>query len=239
MSAVPAPTSDNSVEPNSAWLAGTLSCIAGTVDVISWITLSGLFTAHVTGNLVVMAADGVAGREMHLAAAIAVPLFIAITATIGAAVQILQPPGQCKVQLLLAGQFVLLAACAAFVSIAGSSGDIWVAVLAIAAMATQNALLHLSVTPVPTTAVMTGNIVSATLAMVALLLAKGALRDAAQKQWRQASPILLGFVVGCVAGAGAAAWLDRGAWFVPAALSALLWAGVGGSGSSRFKTGGI
>lgn len=216
--------------PNMPWFAGGLSCIAGMVDVTSWITLSGLFTAHVTGNLVVMAADGVAGQHMHLAAAIAIPLFVILTAAIGVVVQIVQPSARRKLLAMLAIQSLLLAGCALVALLCPASlaaAGLWIALLAIASMAFQNALLHLSLTPVPTTAVMTGNIVSATLALVGMCLAKDAARQQARAQWHQTGPILLGFVLGCLAGAGAVAWLGSGAWSVPATASMLLWAKVG------------
>jgi uncharacterized membrane protein YoaK (UPF0700 family) len=37
-------------------LPGVLSVIAGSTDVISFLGLGGLFTAHITGNLVILAA---------------------------------------------------------------------------------------------------------------------------------------------------------------------------------------
>jgi uncharacterized membrane protein YoaK (UPF0700 family) len=42
---------------NSNWLLPTvLSTTAGATDVISFLALGGLFTAHTTGNLVILAA---------------------------------------------------------------------------------------------------------------------------------------------------------------------------------------
>ena len=52
-----------------------LSIIAGMVDVIGFLSL-GLFTAHVTGNLVVIAAQVVRGGPPHLAQILAVPVFM-------------------------------------------------------------------------------------------------------------------------------------------------------------------
>src|SRR5258705_4200616 len=63
-------------------LAGTrllpfvLSVIAGSVDVIGFLGLGGLFIAHITGNLVVLAARSVGGEEASVAHLLAVPVFV-------------------------------------------------------------------------------------------------------------------------------------------------------------------
>src|SRR5712672_3079606 len=61
-------------------LPAVLSLVAGSVDVISFVGLGGLFAAHITGNLVIMAAHIVAGREAPLALMISVPVFIIVLA---------------------------------------------------------------------------------------------------------------------------------------------------------------
>ena len=53
-----------------------LSVIAGMVDLTGFLTLGHIFTAHVTGNLVVAAADAVHGGPFHLAQALAIPVFM-------------------------------------------------------------------------------------------------------------------------------------------------------------------
>src|SRR5436309_6623909 len=58
----------------------TLSLIAGMVDVTSFLLLDGLFAAHVTGNVVVLAADVATGQPVRPAVVLAVFVFIAVTA---------------------------------------------------------------------------------------------------------------------------------------------------------------
>src|SRR5882762_528364 len=57
-------------------LPTVLSLTAGSVDVISFLGLGGLFTAHITGNLVILASRIVTGGEAPIAPMISVPVFI-------------------------------------------------------------------------------------------------------------------------------------------------------------------
>ena len=49
---------------NAKMLPAVLSVIAGSVDAISFLGLGGLFTAHVTGNLVVLVAHLATGSRV-------------------------------------------------------------------------------------------------------------------------------------------------------------------------------
>ena len=53
-----------------------LSVIAGMVDLTGFFTLGNVFTAHITGNLVVLAAAAVRGGPLSLAQALSIPVFI-------------------------------------------------------------------------------------------------------------------------------------------------------------------
>src|SRR2546425_9539042 len=62
----------------SDWLLPTvLSTTAGAVDVIGFLTLGGLFTAHITGNVVIVAAHYVTGGFSQIGPLLAVPVFMA------------------------------------------------------------------------------------------------------------------------------------------------------------------
>ena len=66
-----------------------LSVIAGMVDLTGFFTLGHVFTAHITGNLVVAAAAAVNGSRFNLAQTLAVPVFmLALVVKIG--------PGHCR-----------------------------------------------------------------------------------------------------------------------------------------------
>jgi hypothetical protein len=53
-----------------------LSVIAGMVDLTSFLTLGNIFAAHITGNLVVIAAVLVRGGPLKLEQALAIPAFM-------------------------------------------------------------------------------------------------------------------------------------------------------------------
>src|SRR5271170_7248662 len=62
----------------SRTLPFVLSVIAGSTDVIGFLGLSGLFTAHITGNLVVLAAHIVAGDPTIFSYVLSVPVFMMV-----------------------------------------------------------------------------------------------------------------------------------------------------------------
>src|SRR5919204_5680699 len=59
-------------------LPAVLSTTAGAVDVIGFLALGGLFTAHITGNVVVLAAHYVTGGFSEVGPLLAVPVFVAV-----------------------------------------------------------------------------------------------------------------------------------------------------------------
>src|SRR4029077_7196578 len=103
---VPIPSIDSS--PAIKLLPFVLSFVAGSVDVISFLGLDGLFTAHITGNLVVLAAHILARGETTLALVISVPLFIIILAATRVLAVGLERGGVPSLAVLLFVQFALL-----------------------------------------------------------------------------------------------------------------------------------
>src|SRR5712664_1824157 len=59
-------------------LPAVLSVTAGAVDVIFFLALGGLFTAHITGNVVVLAAHYVTGGFSEVGPLLAVPVFVTV-----------------------------------------------------------------------------------------------------------------------------------------------------------------
>jgi uncharacterized membrane protein YoaK (UPF0700 family) len=59
-------------------LPSVLSLTAGSMDVIGYLGFGGLFTAHITGNLVIVAAHVVTGEVAQWAAILSVPVFMLV-----------------------------------------------------------------------------------------------------------------------------------------------------------------
>jgi hypothetical protein len=63
-------------------LPAVLSTTAGAVDVIGFLAVGGLFTAHITGNVVIVAAHYVTGGFSQVGPLLAVPVFMAVLALV-------------------------------------------------------------------------------------------------------------------------------------------------------------
>src|SRR5712675_2406146 len=149
---------------NARLLPTVLSIIAGSADAIGFLGLGGLFTAHVTGNLVILAAHLASGSGAPVAPMLSVPVFVAalgLTRLLAGAVERI---GFASLRPLLLLQLLLLVG---FLVLCVSAGpridpDAPIAILAgmlgVSAMAVQNALVQVSLKGAPSTAVMTTNI---------------------------------------------------------------------------------
>jgi uncharacterized membrane protein YoaK (UPF0700 family) len=227
---IPATTGRPASPVSSVALTAALSLLAGVTDVTSWLLLGGFFSAHVTGNLVVIAADIVSGRSAGIAALLAIPVF-ALTAAAATVISrrlgLRGASSRGITTILLGAQTALLILAAALSFGTRASHDptqplaVVIGLCAVCAMATQNAFLHLVPPKAASTAVMTGNLVAGTIALVDLILSRGA-SSSARTRWHEAWPLLAGFVGGCLIGAaGAVAFSDR-ASLTPAVLSCIL-----------------
>jgi len=204
-----------------------LSIIAGMVDLTGFFTLGNIFTAHVTGNLVLAAAAAVRGGPLNLAQALAIPVFIAAVAATWLIAQASHRNGPALARVLLVVQFVLLAAVLAFSVVTKPSTNphglmAGIAVMiAVSAMACQYALLRLALPRVVSTAVMTGNLTNATLTLMEILSKRGSVTAADAERLTASLILLAGFLIGCLVAAAAVSVLADWAWSLPLALAAL------------------
>ena len=187
-------------------LAAVLSMTAGTVDVIGFLALGGLFVAHITGNLVVLAAHYITGGFSQIGPLLSVPVFIAVLGAVMWFSSTKEAHGTLRILLilhavLLAGFFGLAVVLGPFPNPDGATA-VTVGMLGVAAMATQNALVKLDLPGFPSTAVLTTNTVQLTINLATLL--RGNRRPDEIARARRGAQMTFsafaGFVAGCTAG---------------------------------------
>jgi uncharacterized membrane protein YoaK (UPF0700 family) len=223
---VPTPSIESSL--SARLLPTVLSIIAGSVDAIGFLGLGGLFAAHVTGNLVILAAHLVGGGETLVAAMLSVPVFVAALGLTRLLAGALERIGFASLRPLLLLQFLLLVG---FLGLCISAGpridaDAPIAVLAgmlgVSAMAVQNALVQISLKGAPSTAVMTTNITRFMMDVGDVMFGRrpadvAKARDRAMRTW----PTIVGFAVGCGLGATCEAAIGLKSLALPAGLALL------------------
>ena len=204
-----------------------LSLVAGMVDLIGFLTLGNVFTAHITGNLVVVSAVLVRGGPLNLAQALAIPVFILAVAAMWLLARASHRSGPGLARLLLLVHFLLLSG----VLILSVLTRPWsnphglmagiIVMFAVAAMASQYALFRLAMPRTISTAVMTGNLTNTVLSLLDTLSQTRAAMEGAAERLRTSLHLLFGFLVGCVVAAVAVSLLGEWAWSFPVALAGL------------------
>jgi len=205
-----------------------LSLVGGSTDTVGFLGLNGLFTAHITGNLVVLAARVVAGDPAVLAYLLSVPVFILVlllTSLLAerferSGIKPLRPLMSLEVLLLLA--FFLLCVTSHAPFALDSARALATGMCGVAAMAVQTALVQICLADAPSTAAMTTNVTQFVFSVAELVCRRdGSEAEQARKRISRTLPVIIGFVLGSALGAaGDAAW---GLWSlsVPTALSLL------------------
>ncbi|WP_033365301.1 YoaK family protein [Bordetella sp. FB-8] len=200
-------------------LTSLLGFNAGYVDTAGFLALNGLFTAHVTGNFVTLAASLVHGTNGALAKLSALPVFCVLvvlsrlTRSVGG---------------LMATKIVLLAAAAVLMIAYGpfpdsDAGPAFAAgMLLVAAMSVQNAVQRMYLTSAPPSTLMTGTTTQIMLDLADLLRgADSAARTAAWARLRKMVPAVLVFAAGCAAAALAYVWMGMWCFALPPAVAAM------------------
>jgi uncharacterized membrane protein YoaK (UPF0700 family) len=210
-----------------ARLAPLLSVIAGMVDLIGFFTLGNVFTAHITGNLVVMAAVAVRGGPLNLAQALAIPVFAFALAAVWLVARASNRRGPSLARLLLLIQLLLLTGVLSFSVIAkpaahphGLMAGI-AAMIAVSSMACQYAIFHLALPGAISTAVMTGNLTNTVLSLMDTVSSGRPLMTGDDGRLKRSLQLLFGFLVGCFAAAAAISWMGDWVWSFPVVLAAL------------------
>jgi uncharacterized membrane protein YoaK (UPF0700 family) len=209
-------------------LPPVLSVIAGMVDLTGFFMLGNIFTAHITGNLVVASALVVRGGTVNPAQMLAIPVFMIALALVWLIAELSKRRGPSLVRLLLVVQFLLLAAVLVFCVSAKPSSNphgilaLVAALMAVTAMACQYALLRLALPKAISTAVMTGNLTNTVLSIMDAISRGHPLMSADGGRLKRSLQLLFGFLLGCIIAAMAISTIGEWAWSLPAALAALV-----------------
>jgi uncharacterized membrane protein YoaK (UPF0700 family) len=185
--------------------SSALGFTAGYVDTLGFVALFGLFTAHVTGNFVLIGSELAHPLHGVLIKFLAFPAFIVGVASARLLAVRTERQGRSSRTPLLTLQCVLLAACMLFGWRAQPIADArapWVlatGMLGAAAMGVQNAAARLAFSELAPTTVMTGNVTQLVLDCVDLL--RGAADAGLQQRIHKFICPLLAFAGGAICGA--------------------------------------
>ncbi|MGO4327692.1 YoaK family protein [Cupriavidus sp. 2TAF22] len=211
--------------------AGTRGCllsfVAGYVDVVGFTALFGLFTAHVTGNFIMIGVELTGHSNGLMTKLLALPTFVVAVGATRLLERWLQGRQQPVVTVLIALEcaFLLLfmgagleaphaGADAALGTVAG--------LLAVTAMGIQNALSRTALADLGPTTIMTGNTTQIVIDMVDLAAATPEQKKAILARLRKMVPALAGFAAGAVLGALAFTAVSFWCVLLPVALLATL-----------------
>jgi uncharacterized membrane protein YoaK (UPF0700 family) len=164
------------VRPNMhIGISTLLSFNGGFVDTAGFLGLQGLFTAHVTGNFVTLAATLVMGTHGVIAKLLALPEFVLIVALARIAGSAVRARGLSALPILLTTKvcfllafFVLAVAWGPFPD-SDSPAGLLTGFAGVAAMAVQNAVQRAHFASTPPTTLMTGNTTQAVFDAVDLI----------------------------------------------------------------------
>jgi len=186
-------------------LSITLAFVAGYVDTVGFVALFGLFTAHVTGNFVLIGSVLADSSGSVLLKLLAFPAFIGAVALSRLVVLSLEQRNRdplvplLLLQCALLGVYVSLGWMATPVRSADEPLAIWAGIAGAAAMGVQNAATRLVLASLAPTAVMTGNVTQLVIDGVDLL--RGTADDATRRRFAKFFWPIVAFGAGAIGGA--------------------------------------
>ncbi|HWW04022.1 YoaK family protein [Collimonas sp.] len=206
--------------------AVALSFLAGYVDTVGFIALFGLFTAHVTGNFVLIGSELANPSHGVLIKLLAFPAFIFAVALTRMAVVWLERGGKSPMPYLLLLQLIFLLCFMAAgyliepVRDARAPLALLAGVFGAASMGVQNASSRLILQHLTPTTVMTGNVTQLVIDLVDIL--RAAADDNVRQRCVKFFWPVVAFGVGAISGAFAYKYLLFLALLLPAAILAWL-----------------
>lgn len=201
-----------------------LALTAAYVDTVGFIGLFGLFTAHVTGNFVLIGAELVNRHGDVLMKLLVLPVFLASVALTAQAEVLLKRRGQPASAQLLGVEALLIAAAALACGVLGAPrrpedlAGVVIGFLLVIAMGVQNTLMRTSLAGSVQTTVMTGNVTQITIDLLAL--ATGRADETTRARVLRSWPAIVAFALGSALGAAGYAWIGFHSLWLAAVLVA-------------------
>ena len=188
-------------------LPTVLSFNGGYVDTVGYLSLQGLFTAHVTGNFVTIGAALVFGTSGIVAKLLALPVFCMVI-IVTRLVSFKLPPRWPVLETMLTLKLLLLLVAAVFAIAMGpfANGDgapaIILGMTLVSAMAIQNAAQRIHLGAAPPTTLMTGTTTQMMIDIADMIRGiQGPARDAILARLRRMCVAVASFAAGAAAGA--------------------------------------
>ncbi|OZI59854.1 YoaK family protein [Bordetella genomosp. 11] len=197
-------TSQSAAADIPGWL---LSFAAGYVDVVGFAALFGLFTAHVTGNFIMIGVQLIGASEGLLTKLLALPTFVlavGCTRLLETALRRRELP---VIAVLFFLEGALLAAFMVAGLVASPMSDpsaplvVLCGLLGVAAMGVQNAMSRTILSDAGPTTIMTGNTTQIVIDAVDLPRATPEARAAIRRRMGKMLPAVIGFALGAIIGA--------------------------------------
>lgn len=203
----------------------SLAFVGGFVDAAGFMALAGLFTAHVTGNFVLIADELAMGTAGIIAKFAALPVFMLAVGAARLIALILERRNIAPLRPLLAVEALMLLAfllsghLLSPLRLPDSGPAIFAGMFAVAAMGVQNAIGRLAIAHLAATTVMTVNVAQVTIDALDTWLGTAPQNGQASKaRLRRMVPAILGFALGALAGAFGVAWHSFACMAVPIAV---------------------
>jgi uncharacterized membrane protein YoaK (UPF0700 family) len=214
-------------EPAARWILPLLlSLTAGYVDTAGFLSLQGLFTAHVTGNFVTLGASLALGTSGAIAKLLALPVFCAIVVAVRLLGSLLSRHLRAVFEVMLVLKMILLILGAALAVRLGPfhDGDSWQAIstgmVLVAAMAIQNAIHRIYLGSAPPSTLMTGTTTQIMIDLADLILPEGAKSQSSAKLIKMSINVLA-FALGCGAAALLLVWFGMWCFVLPPILAGM------------------
>jgi uncharacterized membrane protein YoaK (UPF0700 family) len=207
-----------------------LAFVAGFVDLVGFVALFGLYTAHITGNFVVIGSELASTTQDVCGRLLAIPVFVLVVAATRIAVSRLERRDRPALPPVILAQAAVLSVFMVLGAAVPPMADPhhWAPLLAglagVGAMAIQNAAARMVLANQVPTTIMTGNVTQIVIDTVDAITGDAATRAVAVERLHRVVPAVLSFASGAIA--GALLFVELGFFCVALPIAALLGLGA-------------